>query len=546
MGNHASKPPQHPDHRSPAPTSSTSSTPSNNPAAPASPAASSAPPHRARTGKKKTLELPDLASLTAIEPPSTSLPPPPTHLATTSAPIPIPGSSASRNRSPGGVSAPSYHPPVEVTAPPTHIPPRPPPVKEEEDEKNVPPAPDVPARRTGAERPRATTQFHEEIVKSMLPNPLKVPSDSDESERNKVPVKIVWKEPAKVVHVTGTFDGVPWRRRTKLTYDPSQNLHSVYLQLSPGTHRLKFILDDDVYACSSEYTTATDNDGNLVNVLDIPFPSPTTAGTEPGSLPRSEILAPLSPAEEGEAGPSTTRKKKKRAPRERAGDQFLSSSDSWTDGSDGSSLSSDSSADAEKLAGSLTRPKRKIRRRRKQKTAWTSTPPPALYRAAQLEETFLASPTSPTHSVILQLIPPAPTLPRYLDKVILNVPTSKSSRRPPPSIDLGFHLNTPAKPSPVPSPAAFQNVPLAPQLGQGAINTREDLAGAGDDKSVLPVPNHVILHHLGTSAIRNGVLAVEDTIRYRQKFITTIYYKPTLVEEEVADQTQPGPSEVPP
>lgn len=47
-----------------------------------------------------------------------------------------------------------------------------------------------------------------------------------------------------------------------------------------------------------------------------------------------------------------------------------------------------------------------------------------------------------------------------------------------------------------------------------------------DDSSVLPVPSHVILHHLGTSAIKNGVLAVSDTTRYNKKYITTIYYKP--------------------
>jgi hypothetical protein len=38
-----------------------------------------------------------------------------------------------------------------------------------------------------------------------------------------------------------------------------------------------------------------------------------------------------------------------------------------------------------------------------------------------------------------------------------------------------------------------------------------------DDGSVLPVPSHVVLHHLSTSAIRNGVLAVGNTIRYRKK-----------------------------
>ena len=42
-------------------------------------------------------------------------------------------------------------------------------------------------------------------------------------------------------------------------------------------------------------------------------------------------------------------------------------------------------------------------------------------------------------------------------------------------------------------------------------------AALADDASVLPVPSHVVLHHLSTSAIRNGVLAVANTTRYRKK-----------------------------
>ena len=81
----------------------------------------------------------------------------------------------------------------------------------------------------------------------------------------------------------------------------------------------------------------------------------------------------------------------------------------------------------------------------------------------------------------------------------------------------------------------------------GSSSKKLDAARLTDDASVLPVPNHVVLHHLSTSAIKNGVLAVADTVRYKKKvrayisfpvpfshlsdcdpqFITTIYYKPT-------------------
>ncbi|KDQ62722.1 hypothetical protein JAAARDRAFT_121533 [Jaapia argillacea MUCL 33604] len=62
----------------------------------------------------------------------------------------------------------------------------------------------------------------------------------------------------------------------------------------------------------------------------------------------------------------------------------------------------------------------------------------------------------------------------------------------------------------------------------GSYNATLMLDGPGlaDDGSVLPVPSHVVLHHLSTSAIRNGVLAVGTTTRYKKKYLTTIYYKP--------------------
>ncbi|KAF3935550.1 hypothetical protein ABW19_dt0202504 [Dactylella cylindrospora] len=38
-----------------------------------------------------------------------------------------------------------------------------------------------------------------------------------------------------------------------------------------------------------------------------------------------------------------------------------------------------------------------------------------------------------------------------------------------------------------------------------------------DDSSVLPIPNHVVLNHLATSSIKNQVLAISATTRYKKK-----------------------------
>ncbi|EMT65018.1 5'-AMP-activated protein kinase beta subunit, interation domain-containing protein [Fusarium oxysporum II5] len=52
-----------------------------------------------------------------------------------------------------------------------------------------------------------------------------------------------------------------------------------------------------------------------------------------------------------------------------------------------------------------------------------------------------------------------------------------------------------------------------------------------DDNSVLNMPNHTILNHLATSSIKNNILAVSATTRYRNKYVTTIVYKPTSSDD---------------
>ncbi|RWA09980.1 hypothetical protein EKO27_g5128 [Xylaria grammica] len=48
-----------------------------------------------------------------------------------------------------------------------------------------------------------------------------------------------------------------------------------------------------------------------------------------------------------------------------------------------------------------------------------------------------------------------------------------------------------------------------------------------DDNSVLNMPNHTVLNHLATCSIRNNVLALSATTRYRDKYVTTVIYKPS-------------------
>lgn len=66
---------------------------------------------------------------------------------------------------------------------------------------------------------------------------------------------------------------------------------------------------------------------------------------------------------------------------------------------------------------------------------------------------------------------------------------------------------------------------LPPHLEKVILNTSNERK---DDHSVLPQPNHVMLNHLAASSIRNGVLAVSASTRYRRKYVTTILYRPAV------------------
>lgn len=92
--------------------------------------------------------------------------------------------------------------------------------------------------------------------------------------------------------------------------------------------------------------------------------------------------------------------------------------------------------------------------------------------------------------------------------------------------------------------AAIEKLPQPPTLpgflGKPILNAATPMK---DDNSVLTMPNHTVLNHLATSSIKNNVLAVSATTRYKRKasllnldlraylilrqYVTTIMYKPT-------------------
>lgn len=105
------------------------------------------------------------------------------------------------------------------------------------------------------------------------------------TEKVMVPVDITWQQGGERVYVTGSFTG--WRKMIGLVPSPGNpgTVH-VKLQLPPGTHRFRFIVDNQL-RFSDFLPTATDQMGNFVNYIEIPSPrnSPVMSGSTP--LPHS-------------------------------------------------------------------------------------------------------------------------------------------------------------------------------------------------------------------------------------------------------------------
>ncbi|KAI9313755.1 hypothetical protein BX666DRAFT_2029930 [Dichotomocladium elegans] len=224
------------------------------------------------------------------------------------------------------------------------------------------------------------------------------PSVVKDQQPKGVTTIITWSQGGHNVYVTGTFNG--WKHKIKLV--KSTHDFSAVLELPPGTHRLKFIVDDE-WKCSNEMETATDPDGNLVNYLQVldenddSFDEFGEMKTDPDTISRSSTPDSAYISE---------------IPQE-----LLSLASSLQQDEQGKQISLD----------------------------WD-------HRQQQ-----------------------PPSLPPHLEKVLLN-----------------------------------------------------SQAVSEEDNSVLPEPNHVTLNHLYASSIKDNVMALSTTTRYRKKYVTTMYYRPVV------------------
>ncbi|KAF2142950.1 carbohydrate-binding module family 48 protein [Aplosporella prunicola CBS 121167] len=120
--------------------------------------------------------------------------------------------------------------------------------------------------------------------------------DADAGLRPAVPTVIEWLGPGEKVYVTGTFAG--WNRKYRLHKDgPSmhKDAFSATINLQPGTHHLKFLVDGEMQL-SPMLPTAVDFTNILVNYLEVsPDDLPATQPSEPVNVPGKEPQSDTQP-----------------------------------------------------------------------------------------------------------------------------------------------------------------------------------------------------------------------------------------------------------
>lgn len=466
-------------------------------------------PHRSLRHKKRSLELPDLQlDITPRRP-----------AATASIPIPTAAEKEKERERPrtkrqqSGLGSKPTSGSEEWSRQVSYLPP------------TVPPSSLVDAPHTPPERDEP---YQQQIVRSTLPLPLAVETAISpiDTATQMISVPIIWTGGGTRVFLSRAGDDdwktqIPMRR---MAGDDGKRW-TVDLQLQPGTHHMRFFVDEQ-WRVADDLPQAVDDQGSLANYVSVGLSSPPPAQLDPSPPKRSHSF--------------------------------------WSTTTGGSTSSPSTHTPA------LPAP------------SWTNVIPLELTEAAAEEDAYLnahhtTSTTQGGRKVVNGFIPapnipPAPPLPRHLEKLILNTASGQSqsgsssgkegkrsrgrhgshgqrrgssSEGTPASgvegrvlpvttasgtdINNVFSTGSAFTPS-THTPAMPQRNLLSsstPNLNNPTPSAIEDDTVIVDDTSVLPVPSHVVLNHLSTSSIRNGVLAVSGTVRYRNKFLTTIYYKPT-------------------
>lgn len=443
----------------------------------------------------------DQSKMSAYHTLKSPTPPPEPRLSPASRPVDI-----------AAASQPSFRPsPIDPSAPPSeafHLPPssfsRPPrlplPIEEEVHNPGSPVAnspvepPDLPEPE---EIPRRSSTVSSTNDDDNEPDDFEAYSADAAGSGPKTPIVVEWKNtsPNDRVYVTGTFAN--WERKFRLHKDgPSKNKDSLSttLQLPPGTHHIKFIVNGDMLT-SDDLPTTVDYTNILVNYLEITL---NHAGKSTPADPTASSVNQTSATARPPTGPAATL-------------------------SPGQASSSSTTPTPSRPLDIRPRPLPADNAGREQPRG--TPPPPASipqHRALSKSPPRSEKPRPAPSPANLQRQPPkhyTSNIPSYLLDLDTWIPSSKEDELSPSTQAVRHRFEQ--------ASAAAESQPAPPSLpmflSKSILNGTTPMK---DDSSVLIMPNHTVLNHLATTNIKQGVLATSATTRYKRKFLTTIMYKP--------------------
>ncbi|CAH01949.1 protein kinase subunit beta [Kluyveromyces lactis] len=286
-----------------------------------------------------------------------------------------------------------------------------------------------------------------------------------------VPVEITWQQGGSKVYVTGSFTG--WRKMIGLVpVTDKPGVFHIKLQLPPGTHRFRFIVDNEL-RFSDFLPTATDQMGNFVNYLEIvPPESMQMMNYELDAQQQTQQKQNMQNQQLSD-NVSQSQKIRDQTIQSQVRRQPSQSKDGKL--SARSQLALHIEEDPDDMGNGYTRFKEE--QQLKTDYEYTQDIPAVFTDPSVMEQYYLTLDQQQNNQQNMSWLTP-PQLPPQLENVILN------------------NYNKNAEP------------------------------GSENNSGALPIPNHVVLNHLATSSIKHNTLCVASIVRYKRKYATQILYAP--------------------
>ncbi|QBM87923.1 5'-AMP-activated protein kinase beta subunit, interaction domain [Metschnikowia aff. pulcherrima] len=326
--------------------------------------------------------------------------------------------------------------------------------------------PDLEQMHVESPKPAETPDSHGSLLEPGVTHAAPVPEQPvaaqpvPEQEIN-VPVDITWLQGGDKVYVTGSFTG--WRKMIGLQKQ-ADNTHVVTLGLPVGTHRFRFVIDNEL-RFSDFLPTATDQMGNFVNYVEVTpehvqmhLRQQLKFEEEQQQQREQEARKMLQKTAQNSQNSLRNRSLQGR-PRSDSIFKFISDDDDMGNGY-----------------------------------------------LRYYDDDDVESSTDSRSLNYINDIPPIFVEPKVMEQYYMAIDDQAKSQNGP-------------------QQAWLHPPQLPPQLDNVILNNFNSM-DRHNNSGALPIPNHVVLNHLATTSIKHNTLAVASVVRYKRKYVTQVLYAP--------------------